>query len=141
MIIQYSTKEKELLARIMRAEAIGEGDLGMLMVGNVVVNRVLANCLTFANTKNITEVLYQNPGGFSGIDSPLFFSSPTTIEQNLAERVLRGEYYYTATNALWFYAPKPNESCQQTWWGQYNSGRYKSHCFYVPKEGECQEIR
>ncbi len=141
MIIQYSTKEKELLARIMRAEAIGEGDLGMLMVGNVVVNRVLANCLTFTNTKNITEVLYQNPGGFSGIDSPLFFSNPTTTEQKLAERILRGEYYYPATNALWFYAPKTNESCKNTWWGQYNSGRYKSHCFYVPAEGECQEIR
>lgn len=141
MIIQYSTKEKELLARIMRAEAIGEGDLGMLMVGDVVINRVLANCLTFTNTRNITEVLYQNPGGFSGVDSPIFFSNPTTIEQNLAERVLRGEYYYPATNALWFYAPKTNESCQNTWWGQYNSGRYKNHCFYIPAEGICKEIR
>lgn len=141
MIINYSTKEKELLARIMRAEAIGEGDLGMLMVGNVVVNRVLGNCLTFKNTKNITEVIYQNPGGFSGINSPLFFSNPTTIELNLAERILKGEYYYPATNALWFYAPKTNESCQITWWGQYNSGRYKNHCFYIPAKGECQEIR
>ena len=115
MIINYTNKEKELLARIMRAEAIGEGDLGMLMVGNVVVNRALANCLTFKNTRTITEVLYQNPGGFSGIDSPLFFSNPTTIEQNLAERVLRGEYYYPATNALWFYAPKGSENCNITW--------------------------
>ena len=141
MIINYSTKEKELLARIMRAEAIGEGDLGMLMVGNVVVNRVLANCLTFTNTRTISEVIYQNPGGFSGVDSPLFFSNPTSIEQNLADRVLKGEYYFPATNALWFYAPKTGEACQTTWWGQYNSGRYKSHCFYVPREGECQEIR
>lgn len=141
MIIKYSNKEKELLARIMRAEAIGEGDLGMLMVGNVVVNRVLANCLTFTNTKNITEVIYQNPGGFSGVDSPLFFSNPTTIEQNLAERILRGEYYYPATNALWFYAPKTGENCQKTWWGMSNSGRYKNHCFYIPSSGECQEIR
>ena len=141
MIINYSTKEKELLARIMRAEAIGEGDLGMLMVGNVVVNRALANCLTFTNTRTISEVIYQNPGGFSGVDSPLFFSNPTSIEQNLADRVLKGEYYFPATNALWFYAPKTGEACQTTWWGQYNSGRYKSHCFYVPREGECQEIR
>lgn len=140
MIIQYSTKEKELLARLIRAEAIGEGDLGMLMVGNVVVNRALANCLTFKNTRTVTEVLYQKPGGFSGIDSPLFFSNPTTIEMNLAERVLRGEYYYPATNALWFYAPGDSE-CSSTWWGQNNSGRYKNHCFYVPSSGECQEIR
>ena len=141
MIINYTNKEKELLARLMRAEAIGEGDLGMLMVGNVVVNRALANCLTFKNTRTISEVLYQNPGGFSGINSPLFYSSPTTIEQNLAERVLRGEYYYPATNALWFYAPINNENCKITWWGQQNSGRYKSHCFYVPVKGICNEIR
>lgn len=141
MILNYTEKEKELLARIMRAEAIGEGDLGMLMVGNVVVNRALANCLTFKNTRTIQEVIYQNPGGFSGIDSPLFFSNPTTVEQNLAERILRGENYYPATNALWFYAPKSNDQCQTTWWGQYNSGRYKSHCFYVPDPGVCKEIR
>ena len=48
-IIKYTSKERDLLARIMRAEAIGEGNLGMLMVGNVVVNRALANCLTFKN--------------------------------------------------------------------------------------------
>ena len=141
MLIQSTSKEKELLARIMRAEAIGEGDLGMLMVGNVVVNRALANCLTFTNTRTITDVIYQNPGGFSGIDSPLFYSTPTKTEHNLADRIIRGEYYYPATNALWFYAPKANANCEPTWWGQYNSGRYKSHCFYVPKEGECKEIR
>ena len=141
MLINYSTKEKELLARLMRAEAIGEGDLGMLMVGNVVVNRALADCLTFKNIKTITDVLYQNPGGFTGVDSPLFFSNPTTTEQNLAERVLRGEYYYPATNALWFYAPKSGEACLPKWWDQNNSGRYKSHCFYVPASGVCKEIR
>lgn len=140
MIINYNTKEKELLARLMRAEAIGEGDLGMLMVGNVVVNRALANCLTFKNTKTISEVLYQNPGGFSGVNSPLFFSNPTTLEQNLAGRVLKGEYYHPATHALWFYAPKTGEACKQTWWEKQNSGRYKNHCFYIPNQGECPEI-
>ena len=37
-IIKYTTKERDLLARLMRAEAVGEGNLGMLMVGNVGVN-------------------------------------------------------------------------------------------------------
>ena len=35
MIVKYTDKELELLARLMRAEALGEGNLGMLMVGNV----------------------------------------------------------------------------------------------------------
>ena len=53
MIVKYTQKEMELLARLMRAEALGEGNLGMLMVGNVGVDRVLADCLTF---KDITTV-------------------------------------------------------------------------------------
>lgn len=140
MIIQATSKERDLLARLMRAEAIGEGDLGMLMVGNVIVNRALANCLTFKNTRTISEVAYQSPGGFSGVNSPLFYSNPTTVEQNLADRVIRGEYYYPATNALWFYAPPTNTSCKSTWWDQDLSGRYKNHCFYQPAQGVCKEI-
>ena len=38
--VKYIKSDIELLARIMRAEALGEGNLGMLMVGNVIVNRV-----------------------------------------------------------------------------------------------------
>lgn len=139
MIIKYNTKEKELLARIMRAEALGEGNLGMLMVGNVVVNRVLANCLTFTNIKSLTDAIYQ-ANQFIGINSPLFFGNPTTTELNLAERILKGEYYYPATNALWFYAPSTGQLCQTSWYNQSLAGRYKSHCFYNPDKGVCKEI-
>lgn len=139
MIIKYNTKERDLLARLMRAEAVGEGDLGMLMVGNVVVNRALADCLTFKNVTTITDVLYQ-ANQFSGVDSPLFFSSPTTIEKSLANRVLRGDYFYPATNALWFYAPRTDEYCKSVWYGQTLAGRYKSHCFYNPEPGICKDI-
>lgn len=63
MLVSYTTKELDLLARLMRAEAVGEGDLGMLMVGNVAVNRALADCLTFKNIRTISDVVYQSPGG------------------------------------------------------------------------------
>ena len=105
-VIKYTSKERDLLARLMRAEAIGEGDLGMLMVGNVGVNRVLANCLTFKNIRTITNMIYQDPGGFSGKDSPLFFSNPSTAIQRLADRVIKGEYYHPATHALCFMLQK-----------------------------------
>ena len=139
-LIKYSTKERDLLARLMRAEAIGEGELGMLMVGNVGVNRVLADCLTFKDIRSVERMVYQNPGGFSGTESPLFYSSPTTTEKRLADRVLRGEYYFPATNALWFYAPGDNNNCMPTWWEQKLSGKYKNHCFYIPDEGICNTI-
>ena len=138
-IIKHTTKEKELLARIMRAEAIGEGNLGMLMVGNVVINRALANCLTFKNINTITDVIYQT-NQFSGINNPQFFSNPTTTEKRLAERVINGEYFHPATNSLWFYAPRPQENCKQTWYDQALAGRYKSHCFYIPEKSVCKQI-
>lgn len=139
-ILKYTTAQRDLLARLMRAEAVGEGNLGMLMVGNVGVNRVISNCLTFKNIRNIEDMIYQNPGGFSGKDSPLFFSNPTTAERKLADRVIDGEYYYPATDALWFYAPGTGNSCRSTWWDQKLSGKYKNHCFYQPDSGVCPEL-
>ena len=139
-IISYTTKERELLARLMRAEALGEGNLGMLMVGNVIINRALADCLTFKNIRSINDVIYQSPGGFSGINSSLFIGNPTSKELELADRILRGEYYHPATNTLWFYAPRSNESCVNLWYNQKNSGRYKNHCFYIPDPGVCRQI-
>ena len=58
-IIKYNSNERELLARIIRAEALGDGELAMLMVGNVIINRALADCLTFKNIRTITDVVYQ----------------------------------------------------------------------------------
>ncbi len=139
MLINYSKKELDLCARIMRAEALAEGDLGMLMVGNVVVNRAIANCLDFKDTRTITDVIYQK-NQFSGTKSSLFQSSSTTREKDLARRVLKGEYYHPATNALYFYAPKTNEKCKNTWFNQNYAGRYKNHCFYEPKKGICKEL-
>lgn len=139
MLINYSKKELDLCARIMRAEALAEGDLGMLMVGNVVVNRTIANCLDFKDTRTITDVIYQK-NQFSGTKSSLFQNSSTTREKDLARRVLKGEYYHPATNALYFYAPKTNEKCKKTWFNQNYAGRYKNHCFYEPNKGICKEL-
>lgn len=138
MLINYTNKERDLLARIMRAEALAEGELGMLMVGNVVVNRVVANCYTFTNVDSLTDAIYQK-NQFSGINNSLFQASPTTQERNLADRILRGEYYYPATHALWFYAPG-SSNCQSTWYSQPLAGKYKNHCFYRPEKGKCVEL-
>ena len=140
MIVKYTEKEMELLARLMRAEALGEGNLGMLMVGNVGVNRVLADCLTFKDITTVYKMIFQSPGGFSGTSSSLFYGNPTEKEKLLAKKVLRGEYYFPATNSLWFYAPAKGTDCSSSWWEQDLSGRYKNHCFYKPDPGVCREI-
>lgn len=139
MLINYTSKELDLMARLMRAEALAEGNLGMLMVGNVIVNRAIASCYTFKNIRSIYDVVYQSPGGFSGINSSLFNGASTTKEKALAKRCLNGEYYYPATHALWFYAPGTS-SCKATWYEQPFSGSYKNHCFYRPDSGVCKEL-
>ena len=139
-LLDYSSNELDLMARLMRAEALGEGDLGMLMVGNVIVNRALANCLTFRNINTIQQVVYQTPGGFSGINSNLFQHAATTLEKELATRCLTGQYYFPATNALWFYAPTQNANCVALWYNQQLSGKYKNHCFYKPYPGVCKQL-
>lgn len=138
-IIKYSSNEKALLARIMRAEALGEGNLAMLMVGNVIINRAIADCLTFKNLRTITDVVYQK-NQFTGINSSLFVGRATTKELDLADRILKGEYYHPATNALWFYNPGTNKPCSAYWYDQRNSGKYKSHCFYIPYAGVCRQL-
>ena len=139
-IVSYTSKELDLLARLMRAEALSDGNLGMLMVGNVAINRVICNCIDFKNIRSITDMVYQSPGGFSSINSSLFNSSPTTNEKRLAKRVIDGETFYPSTDALWFYAPGSGNPCRSTWFNQVNSGRYKNHCFYQPSSKDCPRL-
>lgn len=140
LLVNYTSKELDLVARLMRAEALGEGNLGMLMVGNVIVNRAIASCDIFKNIRSLYDVVYQNPGGFSGVNSSLFYGTSTTLEKKLAKRVIIGEYYHPATHSLWFYAPGNGTICKSNFYNQPLSGRYKNHCFYRPPEGTCKEL-
>lgn len=73
-VIAHNEEDVKLLARLMRAEAEGEGQQGMLMVGNVGVNRVRGNCLDFKNIRNLRQMVYQNPGGFEATQKDIFIS-------------------------------------------------------------------
>lgn len=128
--ILYNDSDVDLLARIMKAEALGEGEEGMLMVGNVVVNRVVANCDVFKDTRTISEVVYQK-NAFSGVGQPLFNQPVNAKEKELALRNIDGYRIEPATNALWFKNPGSNVSCPQQFYGEL-SGRYNNHCFYAP---------
>ena len=97
--IAFNENDVELLARIMKAEALGEGDEGMLMVGNVIVNRVVANCDVFRDTRNISEVVYQK-NAFSGVGQPLFNQPVNAKERELALRNIDGYRVEPAYSAL-----------------------------------------
>jgi len=133
-IIKHNEEEVKLLARLMRAEAESEGQIGMILVGNVGVNRVRANCLDFKNIRTISQMVYQRPGGFESTLYPYFYQAAREIDIRLARRALQGEFRPPAQRALWFYASSGD--CQAQWYGQWNSGKFGSHCFYSPLESE-----
>ena len=86
-IVAYNTKELDLLARLMRAEATGEGNLGMLMVGNVGINRVNGKILGDVDTESVLPIcskITPVPGGvgLTTVLSLLENVVQATIEQN-----------------------------------------------------------
>ena len=137
-VIKTNEEEIKMLARLMRAEAEGEGELGMLMVGNVGVNRVLGNCIDFRNIRSIPQMVFQNPGGFEATQKGYFYQNAREREIRLARRVVNGERQHPASNALWFF--RPAGDCPATWYDQANTGRFKAHCFFTPTQGDCPAV-
>lgn len=137
-VIRTTNEDVQLLARLMRAEAEGEGDLGMLMVGNVGVNRVRGNCLDFKPITNVRQMVYQTPGGFEAIQKGYFYQRARPNEIRLARKVINGQRFHPASFSLWFF--KPPRDCPAQWYNQPNAGRFKSHCFFQPNPGECPEV-
>ena len=137
-VIRASEEDIKVLARLMRAEAEGEGNLGMLMVGNVGVNRVRGECLDFVNIRSIPQMVFQSPGGFESTQKSYFYQRARQSEIRLARRVVNGERFNPATNSLWFF--RPEGDCPAQWYGQYNTGRYKSHCFFAPTQADCPTV-
>lgn len=137
-VIKHNEADVKTLARLLRAEAEGEGVLGMLLVGNVGVNRVRANCLDFRNITSIDRMVYQSPGGFEATQKGYFYQGAREQEIRLARRVLKGERFDPATFSLWFF--RPDGPCPAQWYNQPNSGQFKAHCFFSPTEENCPEV-
>jgi N-acetylmuramoyl-L-alanine amidase len=134
-VVPFNEKEVKLLARLMRAEAEGDGQLGMLMVGNTGINRVRVRCLDFKDINTIQRMVFQKPGGFEATQKGYFYQRAREKDINLARRSIRGERTHPASNSLWFFRPEGN--CPDKWFNQSNSGRFKSHCFFVPTRADC----
>ncbi|RDI41970.1 cell wall hydrolase [Falsibacillus pallidus] len=137
-VIPYNEAEVKLLARLLRAEAEGEGGLGMLMVGNVGVNRVRADCLDFKDITSLQKMIYQSPGGFEAVQKGYFYQRARDKEISLARKSINGARYDPATFSLWYF--RPAGDCPAQWYNQPNSGRYKSHCFFQPTKASCSSV-
>jgi N-acetylmuramoyl-L-alanine amidase len=137
-VIKHTQSDIDLLARLIRAEAEADGNQGMLMVGNVGVNRVRGDCLDFKDIRTIRDMVFQSPGGFEATQRGYFYQRARDSEKRLARRTINGERFHPATNALWFFRPEGN--CPAQWYNQWNSGRFKAHCFYSPTQENCPTV-
>lgn len=126
--VSYRSNDVDVLARIMRAEAQSEGQFGMKLVGNVVINRVVTTCGDFKNIKTIYDAVFQK-NQFEGTTISLFNANATTKERRLALDCIKFWRAYPAYKAIYFQNPGKNKSCKTRFWGPF-AGKFKNHCFY-----------
>lgn len=136
-VVKARTSDIDLLARLLRAEAEGEGTQGMLMVGNVGVNRIRANCSDFKGLRTIPQMIYQ-PHAFEAVTHGYFYQRARESEKRLAKRSVQGERLWPSKYSLWYF--RPPGDCPATWYDQPLVGRYKLHCFYEPTGEECENV-
>lgn len=130
--VKYTKKDVETLARLIKSEALGEGNTGMLLVANTGVNRIVYKCKPFKNITSVQKMVYQK-GNFAGVNTRLFNAPVNTKIKGLAKKGLDFWRGHPATDSLYFQNPGKGKPCRSEFWGDL-SGRYKNHCFYNPKK-------
>lgn len=135
---------RELLARIIRCEAGGEGENGMKAVASVIMNRVNVAEGEYRRIGqgDIRKVIYQK-GQFDcmrsvlrGVPNPqtIWSNPPEAIHYQIADWALAGNRLFTVGASLWYFNPFV-PTCVYAF--PYNgSGRFQvrvvEHCFYNP---------
>ncbi|WP_339149231.1 MULTISPECIES: cell wall hydrolase [unclassified Sutcliffiella] len=140
--VKYTDSDLALVARMIRAEAEGEGKQGMLYVGNVIVNRAIADCLDFKDVRTIPQVIYQVQGGnysFEAVQKGnIFYNRAREVEKRLAKKTLDFWREHPAKFALWYF--NPYAPCPPTWYDQPFAGQFKQHCYYEPIADTCDSV-
>jgi N-acetylmuramoyl-L-alanine amidase len=135
---------RELLARILRCEAGGEGENGMKAVASVIMNRVNVAEGEYQRVGqgDIRKVIYQK-GQFDcmrsvlrGVPNPqtIWSNPPEQIHYDIADWAIAGNRVFTVGASLWYFNPFV-PTCVYSF--PYNgSGRFQirvvQHCFYNP---------
>ena len=141
----YTTRE--LLARLIKCEAGGEGDDGMAAVASVVRNRAdfpYGEFFRVSQGGDIRKIIEQ-PGQFVCMRSTVggeynsqnvWNMDPEEIHYQIADWVLAGNTFSAVGDSLFFYNPY-SETCP-TYFPPNGMGvaynRINQHCFYRPTE-------
>jgi len=136
-VVRATSADVDLMARLLRAEAEGEGKQGMLLVGNVGINRLRANCSDFKGLRTIRQMVFQ-PHAFEAVTHGYFYQRARDSERALARRSINGERRWPAKFSLWYF--RPEGDCPAQWYNQPFVARFKSHCFYQPTAETCENV-
>lgn len=141
----YTTRE--LLARLIKCEAGGEGDDGMAAVASVVRNRADVPYGEFFRVSQGGDIrkIIEQPGQFVCMRSTVggeynsqnvWNMDPEEIHYQIADWVLAGNTFSAVGDSLFFYNPY-SETCP-TYFPPNEMGvaynRINQHCFYRPTE-------
>ena len=141
----YTTRE--LLARLIKCEAGGEGDDGMAAVASVVRNRADVPYGEFFRVSQGGDIrkIIEQPGQFVCMRSTVggeynsqnvWNMDPEEIHYQIADWVLAGNTFSAVGDSLFFYNPY-SETCP-TYFLPNGMGvaynRINQHCFYRPTE-------
>ncbi len=133
----------EILARIIKCEAGGEGDNGMRAVACVVMNRVQVTYGEYARFETIRAVVYQ-PGQFDCVRESIrgsynaqniYNMRPDQVHYDIANWAIAGNRLTNLGFSLWYFNPF-QPSCRQYFPSEVGQFviRIGDHCFYNPTE-------
>lgn len=127
----------ELLARLIKCEAGGEGDIGMAAVATVIMNRVNTILGEYGRYNELREVAYaprqfECVTGNNGIQN-IFSLTPDPINYQIAQWAINGGKLGMVGDSLWFFNPFQSYCPANfpTKVGSFNV-RIGDHCFYNP---------
>lgn len=138
-----SFDERELLARIIKCEAEGEGENGMRAVATIVMNRVNAPYGEYQRVGqgDVRTIIFQQnqfscaAANKNGVPTArnIYTTPPDDIHYQIADWALGGGKFSGITDCLWYLNP-PKECYDYFPFNQ--SGKYfttvNQHCFYSP---------
>lgn len=136
--------ERELLARLIKCEAGGEGMDGMKAVATVIMNRVHVTGgeylrLNQGSLRSVIEQPYQFTCMMSDVfgqfnPQTVWSCPPEQVHYDVADWALSGNVLSGAAPCLWYYNPF-SETCENAF-PRNGSGsifnRINEHCFYQP---------
>lgn len=129
--------ERELLARLIKCEAGGEGLAGMQAVATVIMNRVRETRGEYGRYNTINSVVYAPRQFECATNQPqsVFNLTPDAIHYEIADWAINGGRLGATGSALWFFNPY-SDTCRNNFPNQNGTfmTRIGNHCFYTPTD-------